>query len=480
MPDDHGGHDGGSGDDGSGPSDGDHGGGPGGHDHDHGGGGSGFREVIELAVARERFREAVAPTGTERLRTRDADGRVLAESVDAARPVPAYDRAAMDGFALRAADVAGASDRAPVSLSIVDPPVGPGEAARVHTGSELPAGADAVVRVERTTVEDGAVRVETTAAPGGDVAPAGEDVAEGRRLGDAGERLDPATAALAESAGVRAVAVRRRPTVAVRPTGEEVVERDPEPGEVVETNGGMVANLVRRWGGDPRPGGIVDDDRAALREAVAGATDADLVVTTGGSSVGERDLVPEVLAELGESLFHGVALRPGHPVAGAVVDGTPVLALPGYPVSAYVCAAALLRPAVAWTAGADPVAPWTRTGELGERIPSEAGTRTFARVWVDGSREDDQDGDGDGGAGRDGTPDGESGGDGGGVRIGPVHAAGAGALSTVADADGWVVVPEPVETLEPGTTATVRSWVGPVGGGRGGSGGRDRDGHGRE
>ncbi|MFB6308105.1 MAG: molybdopterin molybdotransferase MoeA [Haloarculaceae archaeon] len=399
---------------------------------------AGFHDVIDLATARERVREAVATTPSERIDSREADGRVLAEPVTARRPVPHYERAAMDGFAVRADDTRGAGDHAPVWLSLAEPPLGPGEAAQVHTGSELPEGADAVVMVERTSVEGEEVAVRERVAPGENVAPAGEDVSEGRTLFPAGHRLRPADIALAESAGVRRVAVRVRPSVAVLPTGDEVVDRDPEPGEVVETNGGMVGNLTERWGGEATVGGIVEDDPAVLGAAIADVTDAggttaddaaaDVVVTTGGSSVGERDRLPEVLADRGDVLFHGVAIRPGHPVAAAVVEGTLLLALPGYPVSTYACAVQLLRPALAWATGTDPDPFPTTAATLTERTASDPGTRQFVRVGIE---------------------DGEA---------RPLHTSGAGVLSSVTDADGWLVLSEDTETVAPGTTVTVELW----------------------
>jgi len=400
--------------------------------------GVGFRERTRLAAARERLLESVAPVDrTETVPVGEADERALATAVTAPRPAPHYARAAMDGFAVRAEDTFDASDRSPVRLQRADT-VGPRQASRVHTGSELPDGADAVVMTERVSAGDEAVEVFDAVATGENVAPVGEDVSEGQHLFDPGHQLRPSDLALLKAVGVDTVEVVERPRVAVIPTGEELVQSDPAPGEVVETNGQTVAQYVRRWGGEPTYRDVVTDDEAALREAIERDLDHDIVVTTGGSSVGERDLLPSVIDDLGEVLVHGVALKPGHPVAIGVVEDTPVLALPGYPVATIVNAVQLLRPALKCLAGLPTGAVPTTEARLERKVASEIGTRSFVRVRLDGE------GDGD-----------ESDGD---ATATPTRASGAGVLSSVALADGWVVVPEETEGYEAGRTVTVQHW----------------------
>ncbi|AAG18720.1 molybdenum cofactor biosynthesis protein [Halobacterium salinarum NRC-1] len=396
---------------------------------------AGFKQRTRVAEARERLLSAVDPLArTARVALGDADGRVLAADVEAPRAVPHYERAAMDGFAVRAADTFGAGDRSPVVLDVGTGSVGPGEAVRVHTGSELPAGADAVVMIEDAERRGDRVDVFAAAAGGANVAPIGEDVSDGQHLYDAGHRLRPSDLGLLKSAGVDAVAVYERPTVGVLPTGEELVAADPGPGEVVETNGGTVAQYVSRWGGVPTRRGVVTDDEAALRTAIREAVDShDVVVTTGGSSVGARDHVPEVIADLGTVLVHGVALQPGHPVALCVVDDTPVVALPGYPVAAIVNAVQFLRPLLKAVGHAPATAHPTTDAVLARKIASEPGTRSFVRVTRHGDE--------------DGRP-----------TVTPTRAGGSGVLSSVALADGWVVVPEDCEGYDAGTTVAVEQW----------------------
>ncbi len=410
---------------------------------------AGFKDRTRVEAARSHLLAAIDPHDrTGRVPLGDADGRVVAAPITSPRPVPHYPRAAMDGYAVRAADTFGSSDRSPVAVRRLDDDtdaVAPGAARRVHTGSELPEGADAVVMVEDTETVGGEVEVYGAVAEGENVAPVGEDVARDQRLYDPGHRLRPSDLGLLKSVGATGVEVYDRPEVSVIPTGEELVQADPDPGEVIETNGQTVSQLVERWGGTATYRDVVTDDPAALREAIERDLDHDVVVTTGGSSVGERDYLPEVLTDLGEILVHGVALKPGHPVALAVVEGTPVLALPGYPVACIVNAVQFLRPALKHAGHVPCPAFPTRTAALGRKISSEPGTRTFVRVQLQSPESDGER-----------AEDGETGDDTA-VAV-PTRASGAGVLSSVALADGWVVVPEGREGYDAGATVAVENW----------------------
>ena len=416
---------------------------------------SGFKRRTRLAEAREQLLAVVDPHDrTERLPLGLADGRSVARSITAPNPVPGYDRAAMDGYAVRAGDTIGASERAPAVLERLDREAEcrPGGAIRVHTGSELPAGANAVVMIEHVEAVGEELEVFSPIAAGENVGDAGEDVAAGESLYEPGHRLRPSDLGLLQSVGHHEVVVRQRPTVGVIPTGEELVEADPDPGEIIETNGLTVSSLAERWGGEPTYRDIVTDDEAALRAAIQRDLTKDLVVTTGGSSVGERDLIPDVVADLGEIVCHGVALKPGHPVALGVVEGTPVLMLPGYPVACIVNAVQFLRPALKRMGGL-PIEPLpTREATLTRKLVSEPGTRTFARVAVEPADDNEPPADGavDPAAGADG--------DEAGLLATPTRAGGSGVLSSVALADGWVVVPEAREGYDAGETVAVEDW----------------------
>ncbi|WP_256545790.1 molybdopterin molybdotransferase MoeA [Halobellus inordinatus] len=416
---------------------------------------AGFKDRTRVADARRRLLDAATPhERTERLSLVPADGRALAEPVSSPRAVPNYDRAAMDGWAVRARDTFGASDRSPGILRVADAephsvpetPVDPETAVRVHTGSKLPEGADAVVMIEHAEHVGDDLEVFDAVTDGENVAPVGEDVADGQELFEPGHRLRPSDLGLLKSVGVDRVTAYERPTVGVIPTGEELVQEDPQPGEVIETNGLTVSRLVDRWGGVPTYRNVVTDDESALRAAIQRDLTKDIVVTTGGSSVGARDLLPEVVDDLGEVLVHGVALKPGHPVALGIVEDTPIVMLPGYPVAAIVNAVQFLRPVLKYVGHLPDDPPPTTEAELARKIPSEPGVRTFARVKVD---DDGRGNDGDdlGGDDASSVP-----------TATPTRASGSGVLSSVALADGWVVVPEGREGFDVGETVTVEHW----------------------
>ncbi|MEM4781757.1 MAG: molybdopterin molybdotransferase MoeA [Halalkalicoccus sp.] len=408
---------------------------------------SGFKQRTRIEEARGRLLDAVSPHDrTERVSLASADGRTVASEVTAPNPVPGYDRAAMDGYAVRAEDTFGASDRSP-NLLREGESVGPETAVRVHTGSELPKGADAVVMIEQVAEREARsaserssgdaareLEISDAVAEGENVGPVGEDVAEDQTLYEPGHRIRPSDLGLLKSVGLNEVEVRERPTVAVIPTGEELVQADPQPGEVIETNALTVSRFVDRWGGRPTYREIVTDDREALRAAIQRDLTKDLIVTTGGSSVGERDLIPEVVEEIGEVLVHGVALKPGHPVALGVVEDTPVLMLPGYPVACIVNAVQFLRPALKKAGGMPCEDHPTTEATLERKIRSEPGIRTFARVKLDR---------------------GENGGE---PTALPTRVSGSGVLSSVALADGWVVVPEEREGIAEGERVAVENW----------------------
>ncbi len=396
---------------------------------------SGFKDRTRIDEARERLLDRVETHDrTERVPLASADGRTLATQVTAPKPVPGYDRAAMDGYAVRAEDTFGASDRSP-NLLREGEAIGPERAVRVHTGSEIPEGADAVVMVEQVEEIGGELEVVDAVAEGENVGPTGEDVSEGQTLYEPGQRVRPSDLGLLKSVGLTEVEVAERPTVSVIPTGEELVQSDPAPGEVIETNALTVSRLADRWGGRPTYRDVVTDDHEALRAAIQRDLTKDLIVTTGGSSVGERDLIPDVVDEIGEVLIHGVALKPGHPVALGVVEDTPVLMLPGYPVACIVNAVQFLRPALK-RAGGMPVEDHPTTeARLERKIRSEPGIRTFARVKLD-----------------------RAAGDGDETTALPTRVSGSGVLSSVALADGWVVVPEDREGIAEGETVAVEDW----------------------
>ena len=312
--------------------------------------------MIPVAEARARILAGLAPVGSESVPVSDAFGRVLAADVAAILTHPPAAISAMDGYAVRGADVA----TAPVELRVVGAApaggayagtVAPGQAVRIFTGGTLPGGADTVVIQENTEPADGGrVRVTEPARTGKNVRPRGMDFAAGDVPLRAGRRLGARDIGLLAAIGPGTVEVRRRPRVAILCTGSELVPPGaaPGPNRIISSNGVALAAVVAGAGGAPVDLGIAADDADDLRAAAARAGDVDLLVTVGGASVGDHDLIQKVLGGAGLAVdFWKAALRPGKPLISGALGGVPMLGLPGNPVSALVCALVFLRPAVA-------------------------------------------------------------------------------------------------------------------------------------
>jgi molybdopterin molybdotransferase len=314
--------------------------------------------ILKSAAEARALLEEFPPVGLEPCPLPVAGGRVLAEDVRAPEPLPAFSRATMDGYAVRASDLFGASDGAPAYLRVVGQlpmgeapaaPLGAGEALGISTGGMLPDGADAVVMIEWTQrIGPSEVEVFRPVAPGENVIGVGDDVRAGEPVCHAGGRLRPQDVALLAALGVVELPVHRLPRVAVLSTGNELSppHERPGPARVRDANQLALAEAVRRAGGEPTCGGIIADDAGELARAVAAASErADLVLLSGGSSVGVRDLTAQTLAALGEICFHGISVRPGRPTLLArAKSGAPLVGMPGPPTSALVIFDVFIRP----------------------------------------------------------------------------------------------------------------------------------------
>ncbi len=310
--------------------------------------------MLAVAEAQARILEAAWLQPPEQCSLRQALGRVLAEDIAARRTQPPSAMSAMDGYAVRAADV----ETAPATLKIVaeipagksyDQPLNPGETARIFTGAPLPAGADAIVIQENAERDGDAVTLRASAEPGVYVRPAGLDFADGEVLLKAGKLLNARDIGLIAAMNIPWLMVRRRPRIAILATGDEVVmPGDPVgPNQIVSSNGLALAALIETVGGDPVLLGVAPDDAAGLKQLAAGARGADMLVTTGGASVGEHDLVQSALGEQGLELdFWRIAMRPGKPLMFGQIGEAQMLGLPGNPVSSIVCAILFLAPAI--------------------------------------------------------------------------------------------------------------------------------------
>ena len=405
----------------------------------------GVDEVLDRVLA------AVAPLPPEAVPLLEALGRVLVEAVVADVDVPPFRNSAMDGYAVRAADTAGAGYDAPVFLRVVgnvaagqagDVRVGAGTAVRIMTGAVVPAGADAVVRFEETGEVPGApdsddggagdVAIHRPARPWDNVRAAGEDVAAGQVVVAAGTRLRPPEIGLLAALNRATVRVHRRPRVAILSTGDEVVDVGPAlgPGQIRNSNSYTLAAMAGRLGAEPVLLGIARDEVPELSSKLAAAREADLIVTSGGVSVGDFDLVKDVLRAEGEVGIWQVRMKPGKPLAFGHVGGTPLLGLPGNPVAAAVSFELFGRPAILKMLGRRDLAPPVVEASLTVALDNRGQRRHYVRARVEPG------------------PGGE-------LRVRPVGEQGAGVLSSLARANGLLVVPEELEAVRPGTRLPV-------------------------
>ncbi len=331
-----------------------------------------FLEVVSAEEARARFARHVhlSPLAAETVPLAAALGRVLAHDVTAPIDVPPFDRANVDGFALRSADTAGASDTAPRRLSLNGEvivcghspalEVGPDTATTIATGGVVPRGADAVIMIEHTELcDDGdapAIDVRRAVAPGQFVSYAGSDIARGEVVLRRKVRISSREIGMLAACGIAEVDVVRKPRVAVLSTGDELVPPGGAlaPARVYDSNGAIIAAAVVEAGGEPVPFGAFPDDEAVLERAMRAAlADCDLVVLSGGTSKGAGDLSHRIVPKLGSPgiLVHGVALKPGKPLCLAVCDGKPLVVLPGFPTSAIFTFHAFVAPVIRARAG---------------------------------------------------------------------------------------------------------------------------------
>ncbi|MGZ4903284.1 MAG: molybdopterin molybdotransferase MoeA [Halobacteriota archaeon] len=384
-----------------------------------------FKSLTPVDRALEIFLDHITPVKrVEDVPLRNAPGRILARPIIADSDVPSYRRAAMDGWAVRAEDTDGASSSSPLTLRIGDD-VTPGVVVRVHTGSKMPSDADAVVMVEDTERVDEMVEIRAQVHPFENVGAQGEDVKKGERVLDTGHALRPADIGLLASLGLTSAVVYEKPVVAVLPTGEELVSSRPSAGEIIETNGLMNSLLVEQWGAQSRYRHFIPDDSELIKAALQSDLDADLIITTGGTSVGQRDLVPQAVSALGRVLVHGIAMSPGKPTALGVIGSTPVVCLPGFPVANLVASFVFTRPAVHCLAHRSPVTARPIQGRLARKLVGKPGSRAYARVALKEGK------------------------------VYPIMVSGSGILSSLAKADGLVIIPENVEGYDEGTIVEV-------------------------
>jgi molybdenum cofactor synthesis domain-containing protein len=354
-----------------------------------------IRETMPLEEARALVDRAVRPIERrERVALVDANGRALAADVTSKSDVPPFSRAAMDGYAVRAEDTFGASRFEPRVLTVGEKVqtgqvpamrIEPGRCAEIATGAPMPEGADAVVMVEETEpVDERQVRVFTPVYPRQNVGRQGADIGRGQVVQRAGDVLNPSRIGALAALGIAEVAVFERPTVAILSTGNEIVEPGHEllPGQIYDINRFTLSAVISEHGGIPIPHRAAPDTIADLERAIDACLAADLLVFSGGSSVGERDLTLDIVERRGEVIFHGIAVKPGKPTVFGIVSGKPVFGMPGYPTSCLSNAYMLLVPALRRTARLPPHRIKTVQLPVSQRIVSTTGRHQFFTVRV--------------------------------------------------------------------------------------------------
>ena len=405
------------------------------HDHDSGEG------LLSVEEARERLLSRIKPLQPLELPLTEAYGCVLATSVTAERDIPDFASSAMDGFAVRSSEVADATPSDPVELRVVgraaigerpEGTVGGGEAFAIATGAPVPAGADTVVPVENTRAHGNHVRILDGTPSGKHVRPSGEDVRAGETLVQDGHRLQAPELALLATAGFSHPLVHPRPRVVVLSTGDELVPptRRPEFGQVRDANAYTLFGALREAGAVPMLGGIVRDDVDSFREAVLSyLVQADAFISTGGVSVGERDVVKAAFFRRGDVEFFKVAMQPGMPQGFGEIEGTPYFGLPGNPVSVFVSFEVFVRPALLKMMGRRQLFRPEVPARLEEDVTGPAGKTQFARVRVRRTKD--------------------------GWSATPTGGRGSNLIATVARANGLAIVPEGVETAPAGSRVSV-------------------------
>ncbi len=346
--------------------------------------------MIPVAEARQRILKGLAPLPAETVALSEAHGRTLAADLRARLTQPPFPVSAMDGYAVRAADIA----TAPATLDMIGSApaghmfagtVGPGQCIRIFTGAVVPDGADTILIQENAKADGNRITAMQAEPKGRFVRPAGLDFREGDVAIAAGSVLDARHVGLAAATNHAWIDVRRRPRVAILATGDEIVlpGTDPAPGQIVSSNGPALAAFVAAAGGVPVLLPIAPDDASALQSIAAGARGCDLLVTTGGASVGEHDLVRDALGATGLALdFWQIAMRPGKPLMFGRFGDVPLLGLPGNPVSSLVCAILFLGPAIAAMLGRREFGPHVVRAELGRDLAANDRREDYLRATL--------------------------------------------------------------------------------------------------
>ena len=398
--------------------------------------------MISVEAALEKILSHILPLGFEKVSLLEAQGRVIAEDIYASRDIPPLDNSAMDGYAVRSEDIQQASSGHSVRLEIIEDlpagsvsrkTVGKGEAIRIMTGAPIPRGADTVVQVEDTAKEDRYTQIFRAVPSGENIRRAGEDVGKGDRVITKGDFIRPAEVGMLASVGRSFVSVYQRPLVAILCTGEELVDVDGEleEGKIVSSNSYTLAAQVKDAGAIPLQLGIARDRKEDIEQKLRQGIRADVLISSAGISVGDYDLVKDVLKDLGmEMVFWKVAMKPGKPLAFGTIGGKPAFGLPGNPVSSMVSFEQFVRPSLLKMMGYQQLFRPTIEAILKEDIRKEPGRRHYMRAVVSFDRDR--------------------------YFVTTTGAQGSGMLISMVKANGLVIIPENQEKVRAGEKVLVQ------------------------
>lgn len=407
----------------------------------------GFEELTPLSTAIEKLRQNLRHRITERetIRTESSLGRILAEDIRAKKSIPEFDRSAVDGYAVFAEDTYGATPTNPTSLRVIGtietgadpgqlPEIKRGTAAKIMTGAPIPKGATAVVMAEHTEEKNGTIEITRQVAPYQNISRRGEDYQEGELIAKRGTKIKPWHIAAIIQQEITTIQVLRRPHIAVITTGEELTEPGTAktPGQIIDTNRPMLKALIMEEGAEPLDLGNTPDEIEEIKKRIeTGLNLADIVIITGGTSLGERDLVPEAVNSIGKPgvIIHGLRIRPGKPTGVGVINGKPVFMLSGFPVSSYIGFKLLVKPCISMLTGTRDLPPPRIRGRITRRVAKPAGIRAFVRVRVMDR--------------------------GGGLIVEPLMLTGSGLLSTLTKGNGVLEIPEMLEGHDEGEEVEV-------------------------
>jgi molybdenum cofactor synthesis domain-containing protein len=405
-----------------------------------------FRKLMTFDEAKRAISEQLKPKvlDEEKISLLEAYNRVLKEDVASTLDIPPFNRSTVDGYAVKAEDTFGAEENQPVKLEVCgvvnvgEPPkisLGKGEAAEIVTGAPVPEGADATVMVEDTNREDAALSVYRAVTKNENVMKKGTDIKKGETVLKAGQVLGASEIGVLAALGITKVKVFMAPVVAVLSTGAEVTELGKKlpPGKIYDINAYSLSAAVRESGGTPLYLGVVPDDKAELRKALEQAlASTDVVITSGGVSVGPKDLTPQIVDSLGKPglIVCGIAVKPGKPTTVALVGSKPVFALPGHPTSALLMFHLLVRPVIRLLSGRPESEVMTVKAKAGARMFSAKGRRTFVMVKLKRDNYNQ-------------------------FIAEPVETGASGAITTLAKADGFVEIPENQQFVDSGDEIAV-------------------------